>query len=313
MAELVTFGEAMLRLSPPTGERLETARELSCRVGGAESNVAIAAARLGLETVWLSKLPDSALGRRVVSALREHGAEPRVCWSEAGRQGTYYLDAGGSPRGTNVVYDRENTAVQTATPDELDTAEIDDADLFLTSGITPALSTTLFETTQSLLDTDTKTAFDLNYRRKLWSEAEAREAYETLLPAVDLLFAPERDVRSVLGFDGEPAALAATLREKYDCETVVVTCGDDGAVADTESQTVAQPAVAAETVDAVGSGDAFVGGYLSQALRGEGIERCLSYGAATAALKRTISGDIAVVSESEVERVLDDETAEIDR
>jgi 2-dehydro-3-deoxygluconokinase len=313
MPELVTFGEAMLRLSPPSGERLETARELSCRVGGAESNVAIAAARLGVDSLWLSKLPDSALGRRVASALREHGTEPRVCWSEEGRQGTYYLDAAGSPRNTSVIYDRDHTAVQTATPTELDTDAIDGAELFLTSGITPALSRTLFETTRTLLTTETRTAFDLNYRGKLWSAAEAREAYEALLPAVDLLFAPERDVRSVLGLDGELAALATQLRTEYDCETVVLTRGEDGALATTDAKTVEQPAIAAETLDAVGSGDAFVGGYLSQTLRGEDIKRCLSYGAATAALKRTISGDIAVVTESEVERVLDSEANEIDR
>jgi len=143
--------------------------------------------------------------------------------------------------------------------------------------------------------------------------SEAREAYEALLPAVDLLFAPERDVRSVLGFDGEPAALATQLRAEYDCETVVLTRGEDGALATTDAKTVEQPAIAADTVDAVGSGDAFVGGYLSQTLRGEDIERCLSYGAATAALKRTISGDVAVVTESEVDRVLDNETSDIDR
>ena len=313
MVDLVTFGEAMLRLSPPTGERLETARELDCRVGGAESNVAVTGARLGLDTVWLSKLPDSVLGRRVVSELRRHGAEPRVCWSEAGRQGTYYLEAGGPPRGTSVIYDRENAAVQTATPDDLATDAIEDAELFLTTGITPALSATLFETTRSLLATDTRTAFDLNYRQKLWSESEARSAYEELLPAVDLLFAPERDVRSVLGYEGEPTALTARLREEYGCETVVLTRGENGALADTGGQTVEQSTIAAETVDAVGTGDAFVGGYLSQALRGESVERSLSYGAATAALKRTIAGDIAVVSEEEVERVLDDEHDGIDR
>jgi 2-dehydro-3-deoxygluconokinase len=134
-----------------------------------------------------------------------------------------------------------------------------------------------------------------------------------LLPAVDLLFAPERDVRSVFGYDGEPAELATRLREAYDCETVVLTRGDAGALAATDTGTVEQPAIAAETVDAVGTGDAFVGGYLSQILRGESVERALSYGAATAALKRTISGDVAVVSESDVERVLTAGTDGIDR
>jgi len=312
MVELVTFGEAMLRLSPPADERLETARELHCRVGGAESNVAITAARLGIDAAWLSKLPDSGLGRRVASELRRHGARPRVSWSEAGRQGTYYLEAGGQPRGSNVIYDREHTAVQTATPAELETDLIENAELFLTTGITPALSSTLFETTRSLLETETRTAFDLNYRGKLWAEDEARDAYEQLLPAVDLLFAPERNVRSVLGYDGDPEALAAGLRSEYDCETVVLTRGSDGALADTGEQALEQPAIDAETVDAVGTGDAFVGGYLSRTLRGESVERSLAYGAATAALKRTITGDVAVISRADVERVLAENADGID-
>ncbi|MXR50629.1 sugar kinase [Halovenus sp. WSH3] len=313
MVELVTFGEAMLRLSPPAGERLETAGELRCRVGGAESNVAVAGARLGLETAWLSKLPDSPLGRRVQTALRKHGTDPRIVWAEEGRQGTYYLERGARPRASRVVYDRENTPIQTARPEELDTDAIERAECFLTTGITPALSERLFETTESLLGTETLTAFDLNYREKLWTAAEAKRAYEELLPAVDLLFAPERDVRSVLGYEGEPEALAMRLRERFDCETVVLTRGPDGALARTREETVEQSAVSAETVDPVGTGDAFVGGYLSRALSGASVARSLAYGAATAALKRTIAGDAAVVTQSDVEAVLEEKTAEIQR
>lgn len=313
MADIVTFGETMLRLSVPPGERIESTDHLDCRTAGAESNVAIAASRLGGASAWLSKLPDTALGRRVVSDVRAHGVDTRVVWSDEGRQGTYFIEPAGSPRGTNVIYDRDDAAVTTATPAELDTEAIEAADIFFTTGITPALSETLAETVEALLETETTTAFDLNYRRKLWPESEARATLEGLLPAVDVLFAPERDARSVLDVTGDAPSIAETLRSRYDCETVVLTRGADGALAQTDGDTYEQPAVEGETVDPIGTGDAFVGAYLARRVAGESVPDALEWGAATAALKRTISGDIALVSEAEVRRVLDAEGTDIDR
>lgn len=313
MAEVVTFGETMLRLSPPSGERLETAGDLELRTAGAESNVAVAASRLGTDTAWVSKLPDSPLGQRVHGDIRRHGVEPLVAWSEEGRQGTYYLEQGGEPRGTNVIYDRADAAVTTATAEELAVDAVADAEIFFTTGITPALSETCYETTVELLDAADRTAFDLNYRSKLWSEAEAREAFDELLPRVDVLFAPERDAEAILGASGEPEDVAATLRDRYDCETVVLTRGEHGALARTPEGTFEQPVFEADTYDPIGTGDAFVGGYLSRLVRGESAETALAYGAATAALKRTIGGDIAVVTEEEVEAVVDDDANGIDR
>lgn len=313
MTDVVTFGETMLRLSPPSGERIEAADSLECRTAGAESNVAVAAARLGAETAWLSKLPDSVLGRRVAGDIRSHGVDTRVAWSDQGRQGTYYIEQGGRPRGSNVIYDRAGAAVTTATPEELDTEVIPDAGVFFTTGITPALSETLYETTETLLAESETTGFDLNYRSKLWSPPEAREAYDALLPSVDLLFAPERDARSILEVSGEPAEMVELLQSRYGCETVVLTRGKEGAVAGSSSETLEQPAFEADTLDPIGTGDAFVGAYLSRYVRGASTEEALRWGSATAALKRTVAGDIALVSEDEVEAVLTEDGGGIDR
>jgi 2-dehydro-3-deoxygluconokinase len=313
MTDVVTFGETMLRLSPPSGERIETADSLECRTAGAESNVAVAAARLGADTVWLSKLPDSVLGRRVAGDIRSHGVDTRVAWSDQGRQGTYYIEQGGRPRGSNVLYDRAGAAVTTATPDDLDTGVVPDGEVFFTTGITPALSETLYETTETLLAESETAGFDLNYRSKLWSPAEAREAYDALLPSVDLLFAPERDARSILDISGGPTDMVETLQSRYGCETVVLTRGRDGAVAGSASETLEQPAFEADTVDPIGTGDAFVGAYLSRYVRDASTEEALRWGSATAALKRTIAGDIALVSEEEVEAVLTADAGGIDR
>jgi 2-dehydro-3-deoxygluconokinase len=317
MSDLVTFGETMLRYAPPVGERIETTRELDVRTGGAESNVAVCAARLGADAVWLSKLPDSPLGKRVVHELRGHGVRTGVVWTEEGRTGTYYLDRGGDPRGTDVVYDRRDAAVTTATPGELPLSVLDGAETFYTSGITPALSETLRETTAALLrragEAGVRTAFDLNYRSKLWSREEAAGVYRSLLPHVDVLFAAERDVEEILGRDGEVVQVANGLASDFGLDTVVVTRGEHGAVGLHDGELVKQGVYEADTHDEIGTGDAFVGGFLARRIRGGSFEEALDYGAATAALKRTIEGDLAVVSPAEVDRVVREESGGVSR
>ena len=319
MTDLVTFGETMLRLSPPRGDRLERTRSFDVQAGGAESNVAVAASLLGLDAVWLSKLPDSPLGRRIVRELRGHGVRTGVAWdtSDEKRLGTYYLEHGGAPRGVEVVYDRTDSSVTTVTPEELATGVVADADTFYTSGITPALSETVRKTTGTLFEvakqSGTTTTFDLNYRSKLWSPAEARETYEALLPHVDLLFAAERDVREVLDRDGDAVQLAHGLATDFDSDTVVLTRGDKGAVGIREGEVFERPVFEADTFDAIGTGDAFVGGFLTARADGADVERCLTYGAATASLKRTIDGDLAVVTPAEVEAVIAEEDNDISR
>ncbi|WP_293028065.1 bifunctional 2-dehydro-3-deoxygluconokinase/2-dehydro-3-deoxygalactonokinase [Natronococcus sp.] len=318
MSEIVTFGETMLRLSPPDQRRLEETAELEVRAAGAESNVAIAAQRLGsASATWTSKLPDSPLGRRVVGELEGYGIDTEIVWSDEGRQGTYYLEHGGKPRGTNVIYDRSDAAVTTAETGELETALIEDAELFFTTGITPALSETLQETTAELLETavenGTKTAFDLNYRAKLWPPEEADECLRELFPAIDVLVVAARDARNVLGLEGEARELADELAETFGFETVIVTRGAEGAVAWNDGEVVEQPSYETETLDPIGTGDAFSGAFFARRLEGDDVETALEYAAATAALKRTIPGDVALVTREEVEAVVAEDESGISR
>ncbi len=311
VTDLVTFGETMLRLSPPRGERLETTRELDVQTGGAESNVAVGAARLGVDAAWLSKLPDSPLGRRIVSELRSHGVRTGVSWADPDetRLGTYYLEHGGDPRGTNVIYDRADAAITTVTPEELPTGVFDSADRFHTTGITPALSESAAEATRALLraagEAGVKRSFDLNYRSKLWTSAAARAAYENLFADVDLLFVPQRDAREVLGREGDAVEIAHGLASEFGFESVVVTRGAEGAIALRDGEVHEQGVFEAETFDAIGTGDAFVAGFLAKRLGGGDVHAALEWAAATAALKRTVAGDLAVVTPEEVEAVVD--------
>jgi 2-dehydro-3-deoxygluconokinase len=309
MTEVVTFGETMLRYAPPRGKRLENADAFDVHVGGAESNVAVAAARLGRSATWLSKLVDSPLGRRIERTLRGQGVVPEIVWADEGRQGVYYLEHGAEPRQSVVRYDRGETAIRTATAAELPTDALD-ADVFFTSGITPALSEPLAVTTGDLLSTaraaGTTTAFDVNYRSKLWEPAAARETLSELLPAVDLLFVAERDAATVFDRTGDAERVARDLREANDHDLVVLTRGERGAVAVTADGVHEQPAFETDTRDPVGSGDAFVGGFLARWLDDDAdVPAALATGAATAAVKRTLDGDMALVSPAEVAAVLD--------
>ncbi|WP_135665243.1 bifunctional 2-dehydro-3-deoxygluconokinase/2-dehydro-3-deoxygalactonokinase [Halorhabdus rudnickae] len=317
MPDLVTFGESLLRLGTDPGTLLEETDALDVYVGGAEGNVAVAAQRLGIDATWLSKLPATPLGRRIVSTYRSHGVSPVVMWADDGRVGTYYLERGTQPRDSRVVYDREGAAIRSASPSELSMDPITEAGAFHVTGITPALSETLAETTGALLsaaaEADTTTTFDVNYRSNLWDPSTAGETIERLLVDVDVLFVAERDARAVLDVDSDPDAMARTLAEAHDLDLVVVTLGADGALAFDGSTVHRQDAFATETVDSVGAGDAFVGGFLASWLDGAPVAEALEWGVATAALKRTIEGDLAVVTPEMVADVREANRRGIDR
>jgi 2-dehydro-3-deoxygluconokinase len=269
--------------------------------------------------VWLSRLPDSPLGRRVVRELRANGVRTGIDWDEGddARLGTYYMEFGGEPRGSNVIYDRADASIASVDAEALPSSVVADARLFYTSGITPALSDAAADATTELMKTaresGTTVAFDLNYRAKLWSAAEAKRGCERLFPFVDLLVVAERDAREVLGLEGSAADLAAELAADHEFETVVVTREAEGALAHREGETYEHDAYDADTHDAIGTGDAFVGGFLTERLEGGDVEDALAYGAATAALKRTIEGDVAVLTPEEVRSVVDEEGAGISR
>lgn len=309
MSSLVTFGETMLRLSPPRGERLSRVDSLDVHVGGAESNVAVAASALGLDATHLTALPDSDLGDRILHALRGEGVETRVALTDDGRVGTYYFERGATPRDPVVVYDRGNTPIRDLTPAGLPLSVVREADLFFTSGITPALSDQAAATTAELLETardaDVPTAFDVNYRAKLWSPTEARETLTDLLPLVDRLFVAERDARQVFGHGDAPETVARSMADRHDLEAVVITRGENGALALHDGEVHERTAFETDTVDPVGSGDAFVGGYLARRLHGGTVRDALDHGTAAAALKRTVEGDMAVLDQEEVAALLE--------
>src|SRR5579885_681950 len=177
--DVVTFGEAMIRLSPPNFRRLEQAQGLDVQVGGAELNTAVGLARLGRSAAWVSRLTRNPLGRLVANAARQAGVNTdHVVWTDEDRVGLYFLEFGAAPRASSVLYDRKGSAAAAVRPGMVPWAAVlAGAKWFHVTGITPALGTGAAEATREALQAarqaGVRTSIDLNYRVKLWGQEEA--------------------------------------------------------------------------------------------------------------------------------------------
>lgn len=309
--DLVTIGETMLRLMVPDGLALENVRHFDVEVAGAESNVAVALARLGHQVAWVSALPANGLGHLVANSIRQHGVDiSTVRWcGEDVRIGTYYWEPARPPRVNRVIYDRENSAFSSMSEEDVNWDFVGRSRYLHLTGITPALSSRALAIVTKAIKLaathDQVVTFDLNFRSHLWSPAACADAVTPLLPAVDVLFCSARDADSVLGIHGDPTSQARTVAEQYGSRTVVITAGACGAVAwDGEAHAI--DAVPADAVDPVGRGDAFVAGFMHGLLvRGDGdVDFALECGAALAGLQQTYVGDVAWARARDVEELL---------
>lgn len=309
--DVLTFGETMIRLNAPQFGRLEEAVSLDVRIGGSESNTAVALARLGLRASWFSRLPDNPLGRRIENEIRRWGVDTsRTIWdtSPDSRAGLYFLDFGVPPRGIDVWYDRQNAAITRISPDEIDFDAVKQARLLHLSGITPALSLACAEAVFALFaaaaSAQTPVSFDVNYRAKLWTPAQAKATLELLLPQVEILLCPQSDAELIFGIVGDGVAVAKEMRARYGVGTAIITCGGEGAVAcDDRGDCDAKPFALSQIVDRVGAGDAFNAGVLWGWLQND-LELGLQYGTAMAALKHTMPGDLLLSTRAEIERAV---------
>lgn len=330
---LVTFGEAMVRLTPPEFRRLDQAHSLDVHVGGGELNVAVGAARLGLAARWVSRLPQNALGRLIAGRAREQGVDvSHVAWTDDGRAGLYFAELGAAPRASSVLYDRAHSAMSLVVPGTIDWRRaFDGARWFHVSGITPALSASAAAVTAEALAAakaaGLTVSYDLNYRSRLWSPDRAREVQEPLMKHVDVLITTEEDAAVVLGAgDARRPGLqtrhdadaktheqaARTLQEHFAFKAVAITLRDTPLVwRNTWSAFVLAdnvrhdgPRYEVEIVDRIGAGDAFVAGLIFGALEVGGWDAAVRYGTALSALKHSIPGDFSLSTRDEVEQVM---------
>lgn len=316
--DVITFGEAMIRLSPPNYRRLEQARTLDVQVGGAELNTAVALARLGRSTAWVSRLTDNPLGRLIANHAREAGvSSEHIVWTADDRVGVYFLEFGAAPRASSVLYDRKNTAIAGIRPGMVPWATVfSGAKWFHVTGITPALSASTAETTREALQAaraaGLRTSMDLNYRAKLWSQAEAGRCMTELMPFCDALVTTEEDIERVFGIRGKDhEESAARVAARFPLQVVAITLRDNPlvwkntwtAIAYQNGRVWRARSFEVEIVDRLGAGDSFAAGLIHGLLDGD-VQKGLDYGVAASAIKHSIPGDFAWITRTEVEALL---------
>lgn len=314
---VVTFGETMLRLSPPGYQRITQAERFEIAIAGTESNMAAVLAQLGVQVVWLSRLPDNPPGHLVAQRLRALGVDVKhISWDSDSRLGLYFVEPGVTPRPTRVYYDRKGSAMSRWRPGEWDWHTLlQDANLLHATGITPALSTNCSEATREALQIarqmNVPVSFDLNYRSLLWSPLQARQTLEPLLPLVEVLIVSPADARTVLGVEAEDIQIAAMVQQRYGIPVVATplrdqqsaTMGRRYSVVATKERVWRSEGCPFEVVDPIGSGDAYDAGFLYGYLQGD-IELAMRCADALSALKHTVPGDVLFTSPEELQQLL---------
>lgn len=331
--DVVTFGEAMIRLSPPNYQRLEQTTTLDLQIGGGELNVAVGVARLGLKSTWVSRLPKNALGRLLHNRVIQAGVDTsHLVWAEGGRVGLYFVEFGAAPRASSVLYDRANSAISQIRPGEVNWQKaLEGARWFHTSGITPALGDSAAEVTREALaaarQAGATVSYDLNYRGKLWTPEKARAVQEPLMKYVDVLITTEEDTSVVFGIKAEGKTdekgftqvsadsykdAAKKLADKLEFKAVAITlrenplvwrntwtaiCYADGKLYDDVKYEL-------EIVDRVGGGDSFSAGFIYGTLVEGSYGAGVRYGNAFSALKHTNPGDFNWATLDEVKNLL---------
>ena len=302
--DVTTLGEMLIRLSVPAGKRLENAAQLEVHPAGAEANVATLLARLERQTLWCGALPGNPLGRLAVNALRVAGVNTDgVTWKDQGRMGTYYVEFGEPPRGIQVTYDRAGSCAAQLRPDEIDWDLLLDTQLLHLTGITPALSPSCLEIITEAIrrarEHSVPVSFDVNYRQKLWSEADAAQSILPLIQGVELLFCSQADAARLFHCTGSMHELAQGMLEVSKAKHVVVSFAEQGALLWNGGDWLHEPARPTRILDRLGAGDALAAGVIHGWLDND-LSAGLRYGVTLAALALTQYGDMVITNNSEL-------------
>lgn len=330
MSKIVTMGEIMLRLSPRGNDRFVQSQSFDVVYGGGEANVAVSLANYGHDAYFVSKLPSHEIGQCAVNALRGLGVHTDYIARGGDRIGIYYLETGASMRPSKVIYDRAHSAISEADVSDFDfDAIFEGADWFHWTGITPALG----KKTQTVLEEALKAAkrhgvtvsVDLNYRKKLWTPDEARECMTRLMKYVDVCIGNEEDAEKCLGFRagdtdvttgnlelGGYQKIFTEMREKFGFRYIATSLRESYSASDNGWSALAYDGKEfyrsrhydIRIVDRVGGGDSFSGGFIHGLLRYGDFKKALEFAVAASALKHTITGDFNLVSEKEVETLM---------
>jgi 2-dehydro-3-deoxygluconokinase len=327
----VTFGEIMLRLSPPGFERLFQSPVLQATFGGGEANVAVSLSHFGFDSCYVTRVPANPVGDAAIRALRAEGVSTEFVQRGGARLGIYFAETGASQRASTVVYDRAGASVAAIEPGEIPWSEVlAGASWFHVTGITPALGPGVADATREALgaarSAGARISLDLNYRAKLWDTDRAREVMRPLASMADVVIANEEDIQACLGLEVHGAdvragrldlsgyrdvagrvvgefgvkQVAITLRESHSASrngwSAVLHDGPTGRFFE-------GPRYDVTLVDRIGGGDSFAAGLIYALASGRTPESALRFAVAASALKQTIPGDFNRVSAAEADRL----------
>ena len=327
--KVVTFGEIMLRLAPNGYYRFFQDDQMQATFGGGEANVAVSLANFGLDSTYVTKLPTHAIGQSAVNSLRYFGVDTSKIVRGGERVGIYYLEKGASQRGSVCIYDRKYSSIQQADVNDFDWEDIfKGADWFHFTGITPALGDNLVEICKKACTEakkqGVKISCDLNYRGKLWTREQARNAMTELCKYVDVCISNEEDAKDVFGIEAENTdiyggklnkegykSVAKQLKDKFGFEKVAITLRSSISANDNDWAAMLYDGedyyfskeYHLHIVDRVGGGDSFGAGLIYSLVTGKHSKDAIEFAVAASALKHSIEGDFNRITVSEVEKL----------
>ncbi len=331
MAKVVTFGEIMMRIAPYHFERLAQARTMQVTYGGGEANVAVSLTHFGHDVWFVSRLPKNPLGDSAVQVLKSYGVNTDYVIRGGSRIGIYFLEHGASIRPSRVVYDRAYSAASEMDESMVNWEEVfGGKDWFHITGITPAVSEgcarTSLEAVQAAKKAGLTVSCDLNYRKKLWTQDQARETMQHLVQHVDVIIANEEDAADVFGIHAENSditggklsvdsykSVARQLINVSSAKKVAITLRESISASDNGWSAMlfdgkgffVSRKYPIHLVDRVGGGDSFSAGLIHGLSSNWDAQQALEFAVAASALKQTIPGDMNLVSEEEVMKLVE--------
>lgn len=331
MAKVLTLGEIMLRLSTVESRLAETS-EMQAHYGGGEANVAISLANFGHQAYFASKVPDNALGLAVKRHLNRFGVHTDCLLFGGQRLGIYFLEQGVGIKAANVVYDRAYSSFSQMKENEWERLDLfAGIDLFHLSGITPALSPAwvelLIKLMQEAKSRNVKISFDINFRGKLWSQAQASVALKQILPYVDYLSAGKLDAQYLLGIENaqdlsleqcyqEMQKLYPNIQVIYSTNRTILSAKHNqlqGTIYAQNQYYESEVIDIPDIIDRVGGGDAYSAGILHGLLSGYSAQETVNFATAASALKHMVYGDCNQFTLEEVQAYLENGSSKINR
>lgn len=336
MKKVITFGEIMLRLSPPGFLRFSQTNEFDVIYGGGESNVAVSLSNYGLSSQFVTRLPNNDIGHCAMMELRKRGVDTSEIVYGGERLGIYFLETGAVSRGSKVIYDRAHSAMSAIRPGMINWEKVfEEAGWFHWTGITPAISQGAADVCKEAIEAANKlgvmVSTDLNYRAKLWKYGKKPdEVMPDLVAGCDVILGNEEDAEKHFGIHPESVdvtqggtveseayrSVCEQLMERFPKAQKIITTlrGSISASHNTWSGVLYNGDEFLESpsydithiVDRVGGGDSFMAGLIYGLLTyTENDQKALNFAVAASCLKHTIYGDANQVTVEEVEKLMD--------